>query len=206
MKIIGIGLCAAVLAGGIYMHGPLAEPNVYAMPADEVYSKLKHADVDPSGTGPFGRLDVAVSGKPGKSVKFSAQGSHAAYYCSAILTAVDASKTRVDATCDGGAASDGAAAGIAMNLRRNAFIELLDSTLTGRAFSPDKGMGSTAARWPADVVERDASYGHAVGEAIKMQAETEKMIDEVNEEQARTKQNAGVSFRPGQPMVSTSGR
>ena len=203
MKIVGIGLCLAVLAGGIYLHGPRAEANVYAMSADAVYAKLKKANVEPSGSGAFGRLDVSVSGNPGKSVKFSASGSHAAYYCSAILTPIDPAKTRVDATCDGGAASDGAAAAIAMNLRRNGFIELLDSTLKDRAYDKDRAMGSTAARWPADVIERDASYGAAVGEAIKMQAETEKMIDEVNAEQQRAKQNADVSFRPGQPMVST---
>ncbi|HEX8667430.1 MAG TPA: hypothetical protein VF727_03550 [Allosphingosinicella sp.] len=174
MKAIIIG--AVAVAAAFWFHGPLGQANVYAMSADEAYQKLAAVQVEPSGTGPFGRLDTTVSGSGTDTVIFTATGSHAYRRCTARVTPVDG-KARVDASCDGGSAGSGAAAGLEINQTRKGFIELLDSTLDGRAYDPERAMGSTAARWPKDVVDH-GDYGSAVADAVKMDADAHAMAAE----------------------------
>jgi hypothetical protein len=175
MKAIIIG--GVAVAAALWFHGPLGEPNVYSMSAEEAYQKLAAVQVEPSGNGPFGRLDTTVSRSATDTVTFTASGSHAYRRCTAKVTPVDGGKARIDASCDGGSAGTGAAAGLEMNLARKAFIELLDATLDGRAYDPERAMGSTAARWPKDVVDH-GDYGTAVADAVKMDADARAMADQ----------------------------
>jgi hypothetical protein len=170
MKLVLIGGIAALVGGGVYMHGPLRAANVYDMSAGEAYQKLAAAKVEPSGTGPFGRLDTIVSGSGNGTVEFSATGSHAALRCVATVAPEGSGKARVDASCGGGGAGNGAANGLFLNQIRKGFIELLDSTLKGRAYDPGRAQGATAARWPEDVIDH-GDFNSAVSEAQRMDAE-----------------------------------
>jgi hypothetical protein len=168
-----------IAAGGVYMHGPIGEANVYAMPAEQAYEKLATTNIEPSGTGPFGRLDTVTSGDGKSSVTWTASGAHARIKCSATITPAEA-QSRVDVSCGGGGPSDGAAGGMLMKLTRNALIEHIDSTLTGRAYDPVLARGPTAGRWPEDVVHH-AGYAEAVSQAHEMSAETQAMTEEIDQ-------------------------
>jgi hypothetical protein len=170
MKLVLIGGILTLVGGGVYMHGPLRAANVYDMPAEIAYQKLVAAKVEPSGTGPFGRLDTTVSGSGQSTVEFSASGSMAALHCVATIVPEDTGKTRVDASCDGGGAGNGAANGLFLKQIRNGFIELLDATLKDRAYDPERAQGATAARWPEDVIDH-GDFNSAVSEAQRMDAE-----------------------------------
>jgi hypothetical protein len=179
MKVIlfsGIGLITAV---GAYVHGPIGEANVYAMPTAQAYEKLATTDIQPSNTGPFGRLDTVTGGDGKSSVTWTASGSHAHIECSATIAPAE-EKSRVDVSCGGGGPSDGAAAGMAMKLTRNALIEHIDATLTGRPYDPDLARGPTAGRWPEDVVHH-AGYAEAVSQAHQMDAETRAEIEKIDQ-------------------------
>jgi hypothetical protein len=178
VKALLFGGIAAIAAGGFYMHGPVRDPNVFNMSAADAYRTIRSTKVEPSGTGPFGRLETVVSGDGSKVVTFSASGSHASVYCTATVTP-EGDKARVDASCGGGGPSSGAAAGLEANLRRHAFIELLDSRLTDRAYDVERARGATAARWPKDVVDH-GNYFDAVSKANKMNAETQQMVADVD--------------------------
>lgn len=178
MKAILLGGVSLITAVGVYLHGPVGEANVYAMSAGDAYRKLASVKVEPSGTGPFGRLQTTVSGDGGTVVTFTASGSHAHFECTATV-APEGENARVDASCGGSSPSSGAAAGLEMGLRRKAFIELLDSTLTDRLYNPERARGSTAARWPEDVVDH-GDFASAVSEAHKMNAEMRNMKEEVD--------------------------
>ena len=70
------------------------------------------------------------------------------------------------ALCSGMA---GAAAGMVHNMMRNAYIERVDATLTGRPFDKQLAVGSTASGWPDDGI--DGSLATAQVKALKMDAE-----------------------------------
>ena len=175
MKIVLFGGIAAIAAGGLYMHGPRGEANVYSMPAAEVYSKLAAMKVEKGNFAPFGKLDTDVSSWDGNKVSVTASGGRAG--CTATITPVTEASARVDASCEGG--GEGAAAGLMITHRRNKFIELVDSTLTGRAYDTDLARGATAARWPADVIDH-GTFADAVSESVEMEAETRALASEAS--------------------------
>lgn len=182
MKIFMFAGCAAILAGGIYFQGGPAEANVYGLPLKDTYAKLRAHQPEKSTKvygSPFGNLETVTSGDPGKYVQWSAAGSHAAYNCKAHLIPVDAASTRIVPVCEGGSASDGAAAGMVMKMRVNSFIEMLDSAMTDRPYDKERAVGSTAARWPKQEIS-NADIFSAQAEALKMHAEMEAMKDGAN--------------------------
>jgi hypothetical protein len=162
--------CGTILGAGLWMKNPFGAPNVYAMTPTQVSETLSRAKIEPGNTSPFGRLDVETSSKPGKSVTWEAVGSHAAVTCSTLIEPEGADKSRLNVTCGGGGAGNGAAGGLFLRMVRKEVIELVDSTLRHRPYDPQKAKGSTAARWPEDIVHHD-NFGQAVGKAIEMDAE-----------------------------------
>ena len=180
MKLLAAGGFIVLAAGAVYFFGGgQSAPDVYAMPVKQAYDTLRAAKIEPSGTGMYFRLATTVSGNGKNKVVFDGSGSHAHHNCEiALKPAEDPAETHVAVTCKGGGAGDGAAAGMVHNMIRNRVIEMVDATLTGREFDPGRAQGLTAARWPGDGV--DGSLGGAMGEALKMEADTRKMIAEVD--------------------------
>ncbi len=150
MKAFVIGGFASIVGGAVYMQTPGGAPNVYAMPLAQAYERLSTVVIEPSNTGPFGRLETTVMGASATSVIWTASGSHARHQCVMSLTEIEPQRTRVDVSCDGGGPSDGAAAGMIGKMVREAAIEMVDATLDGRAYSPRLARGSTATGWPAE--------------------------------------------------------
>lgn len=103
---LGIAGMALLLAG-------CGEANVYPMERTDAYRLLSTVKIEPSGTGVFGRLDASVSGRRPSKVTWRASGSHARRECVISLNEVEPERTRVDVTCNGGGAGDGAAGGLA---------------------------------------------------------------------------------------------
>jgi hypothetical protein len=177
MKIVMFIICAAVLGGGFYLHGPRAEANVYPVSFKDTYAKLRKSSVEETEGSKAAGVTTVISGDPDKYVMWSTRGSHVAFDCKAHLIPVDASNTKIIPVCEGGGAGEGAAAGMAMNMRVNAFIERIDSVMTDRAYNKDLAMGSTAAGWPKQEIE-NADIFSAQNEALKMQAEMQAMAAE----------------------------
>jgi hypothetical protein len=163
---------AVILGGAYYMHGGLREPNVYAMPVAEAYQRLGSVVIEPSGTGPFGRLDTVVTRDPPDTVVWTASGSHARYHCEISITPAEGNSSRIGLDCGGGGPSSGAAIRMERALVRKAVIEQIDATLEGRPYDPDRARGATAARWPSS--GEDASLGSAVREAGEMEAQARR--------------------------------
>jgi hypothetical protein len=172
MKIVMFIGAAAIVGVGVYIKNPIGDPNVYNMPVDAAYSKLAHSAIQPSGTGAFGRLDTATVGNGSNKVTWSARGSHAS------LEPAETSKTRVTVECEGGGAGDGAAAGMVLNMRISAAIEMVDSILKDRPYDPERARGATAARWPRQEVKNGNIFA-AGAEAQRMNAETQSSLREM---------------------------
>lgn len=164
--------CTAALVGGSVLLSACSKPDVYALSLSEAYKRLDAAQIEPSGSGVFGRLETTVSGNSADEITWSAGGSMSGHACTMQLKKVDDSHTHVTVDCKGGSASSGAAAGMEHALIRNRVIEMVDATLTGRTFDPARAGGITAARWPGDGV--DGSYAGAVSAAIKMDSDMRK--------------------------------
>jgi hypothetical protein len=155
--LLGTAACSAIYS----------PPNVYPMSQAEVVDKLARLDVEPSGTGPFGRLEFNASRQGSDTVIWTATGSHARRRCEIHVAPVDAASSRVDISCGGGSASAGAAAGLELGATRKSAIELIDATLEGRPYDFRLAQGSTAWSWPEDKVDH-GSYADAVGTAVAM--------------------------------------
>jgi len=160
---------AWMIAAGALLLASCGEGNVYDMPVGEAYARLANLRVEPSGTGPFGRLNTTTTGS-GRTVTWSASGSMASRRCVATLSPVEPARTRIDLTCSGGGAGSGAAAGLETNQTRKAVIELIDAKLTNRPYDPQRARGSTAAFWPDDVVDH-GNLSTATANAIEMDRE-----------------------------------
>jgi hypothetical protein len=149
------------LAGCDALYG---KPNVYKLPVARAYQKLMAVVIKPSGTGPFGRMNIETSGKRNQSVDWTIKGQ-TGHVCGAILTALDAEQTRIDISCAGG---EGAESGLLAKMMRKGVIELVDATLKDRPFDPKKAAdGATAAFWPADVIDH-GNLGTAAAKALAM--------------------------------------
>jgi hypothetical protein len=177
MKIFMFAGCAAILAGGIYFQGGPAEANVYGLPLKDTYAKLRASEVPQSEGARAAGVTVTLSGNPGKYVMWSTRGSHVGYDCKAHLIPVDAQSTRIIPVCEGGGAGEGAAAGMAMKMRVNAFIERIDATMTDRPYDKERAIGSTAARWPKQEISNSDIFS-AQAEALKMHAEVQAGIED----------------------------
>jgi hypothetical protein len=147
MKEILVLGTAAILGVGFWIHNPFGATNVYPMTADQAYEKLRAVEVEPSGTGPFGRLDVSTTGTRAKEVVWHATGSHANIECKAMIEPKTEQSAWLNVSCGGGSASNGAAASFATGLTRKAVIELVDSTRT--AGPPIRSITTISTKPPA---------------------------------------------------------
>ncbi len=171
LPLAGFGAVGAVL---LYVFVDQKPADVYEMPVSNAYGLLSTATLTEDGKGPYGRLDTSVAGNGSNQIYWSGSGAHASRKCTLQLQPFegDAARTHVTVDCKGGSMSDGAAAGMAHNMHRNQVIELVDATLTGRAYDPSN-VGEIASRWPGDGV--DGSLGTAMGNAIEMDREMRSM-------------------------------
>lgn len=165
-------LCAAALslAGCEAMSG---QANVYKLPVARTYQTLMAAEIKPSGTGPFGRMEMQVTGKRNELVEWTVKGSSVAL-CVASLKSVDAERTRIDLSCKMG---EGAIAGLQAKLIRNRAIEHVDATLKDRPFDPKSAeIAAVVASWPADPALKNANLGTAAAEALEAHREASALM------------------------------
>ncbi len=170
----GLGF-VAVAGAAVYFFASPRPADEFAMPVSTAYAKLSTAKLVPSSRdGVYYALDTKVFGNGTDKVTWEASGSMAYHKCSMALAPAGgkADQTHVTVTCEGGGAGDGAAAGMVHNMIRARVLEMVDATLTDRAFDSTR-VGATASRWPGDGV--DGSLMHAQSEALKMSAEMGKM-------------------------------
>lgn len=162
MRMLAVCVAALPLAG---CDAFSSQANVYKLPAARVYQKLMAAEIKPSGTGPFGRMEMQTTGKRNEVVEWNVKGSGKPI-CVTTLKSLDAERTRVDMSC---AMGEGAIAGLQAKLIRSRAIEFVDATLKDRPFDHEKAsVGSVAASWPADPATKDANLGSAAAEALEM--------------------------------------
>ena len=202
MKYLLLGAAFAGILG--YAWFGRGEANVYAMTSTQVYAALRAAPLEQGSGTPFGNLDTSVSGNGENVVSWNASGSHAAIHCEANITPEGADKSRLTAFCGGGGASDGAAAGMVSAMNRKALIEHIDAALDKRPYDVRLAQGSTAAGWPSDARQADGSLGTAMGDALKMDRDMQKMINEAEGGMATAQAQSGVQFQPGKPMVNVN--
>ena len=206
MKTKLLGLTALALATSACGQG-----NLYPLPADQAYAKLVAAKILPSGTGPFGRLPIAVVGDGSSTIKYVVTDA-GMKMCEANIAA-EGDKSRITAFCDKG--GEGAAVALTQNLMRSRLIEHIDATLKGREFDPKLAMGSTAGSWPKDERQAKGNIGTAMGDALQMERDMKREIKEMDKMQEQERADAaanlevakahdGVTFEPGKPMVDTS--
>jgi hypothetical protein len=206
MKTKLLGLTALALGTSACGQG-----NLYPLPADQAYAKLVAAKILPSGTGPFGRLPIAVVGDGSSTIKYVVTDA-GMKMCEANIAA-EGDKSRITAFCDKG--GEGAAVALTQNLMRSRLIEHIDATLKGREFDPKLAMGSTAGSWPKDERQAKGNIGTAMGDALQMERDMKRDIKEMDKMQEQERADAaanlevakaheGVTFEPGKPMVDTS--
>ena len=174
MKISVLLAAALPLAGCDELFG---KPNVYKLPVARVHEKLMAAPIKPSGTGPFGRLEIETSGRRYVSVEWSVKGSRAGNLCAASLKPLEAEQTLVDVSCKEYAG--GAASGLLAKLIRARVIELVDATLKDRPFDPQKANGATAVSWPDDVIDH-GNMNTAATKALEMQRQMAEDIQRLS--------------------------
>ena len=195
-------LAAAFLGVLGYAWFGRGDANVYAMAPTEVYQVLRSAPVEKGNGAVFGKLDTSVSGN-GESKIYWNGGQ-----CEAEITPEGTDKSRIMAFCNGGSASDGAAAGMVSGMRRKALIEHIDATLYKRPYDAHLAQGSTASGWPSDARQADGSYGTAVAGALQMERDIKQDIKQMEKDQAATDAvraaHSGVQFQPGKPMVNVN--
>jgi hypothetical protein len=186
---------AALLAG-------CAPGDEYAMSRKDAYIKLAALTIDPSQKAPFIMLDQPVHGNGLNRIVFGAEDDAPGFGCVANLSELAPEKTKIALKCHG-AAGDGASNGMAHNMLRDRLIELIDATLTNRAYNPENA-SSTASRWPGDGV--DGSIGGAVGQAMKMDADMKRDMremkaqdEESQREQAVNQPDSGQGYDPSPP-------
>lgn len=209
---MGVAMKYLLLAGAFfgvigYAWMSSGDPNVYPMAQADVYAKLTSAKVQKGNSGVFGNLDTSVSGNGDSKVYWNASGTFSSNHCEAEITPEGAAKSRIMAFCQGGGASDGAAAGMLMGMHRRALIEHIDAALKGRAYDNYKSKGETAARWPSDARQPDGSMGTAVAGALQMDRDMHKMQAEyAKESKIRDAQDAVASsqYQSTKPMVDLS--
>lgn len=194
----GVGAVLLVGTGAAFFMVKPTPADVYDMPVNAAYAKLARADF----SGHNGDA-IHSSGNGQNAVTWEQHGSFAAFSCNIHLDPLpdNAAKTKVAVNCDGGSAASGASEGMLHAMIRNEYIERVDATLNGRAFSKELAQGATASRWPGDGV--DGSIGTAVGKAVQMQAdvarEQNRVSQEVSEARAEHEANTPDSAQGAEP-------
>jgi hypothetical protein len=172
-------LRVALLTGGLSLLTACGEGNVYELRTDEAYRKLRDAKVTTESNAIFGRLKTNVSGDGAGTIYWRPAESNRGSFCEANIVPEGETSSRITAYCGSDSPYGGdAASGMLHNMHRQAVIEHIDAALTDRPFDYSR-RGSTAARWPKDPRQADASLGKATSEALKMQRETEQMIQDM---------------------------
>jgi hypothetical protein len=174
MKVVVVCAAAISLAGCDAFGG---KADVYKMPVARAYHKLMNAAITPSGKGPFGRLEIDITGIRNQLVEWTIKASRSDPLCTASLKPVDAEQTRIAISCKGG---DGPADGMLAKLLRSRVIEHVDATLKNRPFDPGKADdGATAAAWPKDVIDH-GNLGTAAAKALEMDRKTAEDFRQVS--------------------------
>ena len=162
---------ALVFGVAYYMVGSMGGADVYDMPMAEVYAKLKSMQIERSTKGPFGMMPVAVGGDGTRLITLRIDNDP---FCNLKLSAVEAGKTRVAASCEIQA--------LLADAFRDGLIETVDARLHSRPYDDTKARnGLTSAGWPADVAKHPAMAeveGKLLNNGMKMQAEIEKARQE----------------------------
>ena len=197
----GLGF-VAVAGAAVYFFAKPQPADDYVMPVQNAYAKLSSVKITPSSKdGMMFSLKTDVTGNGSDKVVWSAGGSMASFRCELGLAPVEKKpdQTHVTVNCNGGSASDGAAAGMVHNMMRNRVIEMVDATLNDRPFDAYRAKGETASRWPGDGV--DGSLGTAVGEALKMDAQVRQM----QMQSERDRASGHSDYRPADTTVPGEG-
>ena len=161
MRVLVLLAAATALAG---CEALTAQGNVYKLPVERVYQKLLAAPPKPSGSGPFGTLEIQTAGKRNESVEWATNRGRVSL-CVASLKSLEAERTRIDLSCNMG---NSAIEGMQAKLIRNRVIEFVDATLKDRPYDHEKAkLAVVAASWPADVAAH-GSMGTAAAEALEM--------------------------------------
>lgn len=205
MKWLMVGGVPAVIAGGVYFHGPLATGETYARPVAEVAQVLENLQLPGAVTGMIENVPGGAYTRdvvPGKSVTyfFHARGGQAARFV-ATYAAVDASHTRVSTSMT--MSSD------AETLLKTKFMpqakqfaavgevamrEQIDSRLERRDFDKQVVTQAMAGYVMGNIGEIQRSASAAAEEAAKMQADIGRM-------RTAPTRPGEPSFEAGRPMV-----
>lgn len=178
MNWMTMGGLGALTVGLFYMFVEQKPADIYDMPVLQAYALLSNAKFEPmTQSGVAADLQRSASGNGRDTIYWSLTGSHVARKCEISLVPADGdeARTHVSVNCRGGAPSDGAAQGITHNYHRNAVIERIDATLTGRPFDASRA-AETAFLWPDDGVE--GGYVSAAKKAVEMDREMRQMGSE----------------------------
>lgn len=189
MRVIVAGVLLAITAALLYFFVRPQPADVFKMPVSEAYARL--AAVTPPQTKTAEELGIhnAITGN-GRDTLYYGRSGGDAKKCEIKLAPSGEDQTHVTVICDKGMVSDNGPAAILHHYGRNRLIEIIDSTLTGRAFSDERAKGSTAHRWPNDGIE-GVGYGKAVGSALKADADMRKMEREVRRDSEDANFNSG---------------
>lgn len=200
MKFV-IGAVFLVAAGvSIFVLAKPHPADEYPLALSAAYHKLETAQLVHGNSGAFGVLATSISGNGRDQIEWKAGGTFAAFDCMLNLTPQGDAATKIAVSCNGG--GGGAASGLLMTMTRDAVIEQVDSTLTGRPYDIELAKGATAYRWPDDTVHH-AGFNESVGNAIKMQgdiADEQAKMEQEHKSDEAMRDSANV----GRPSVETA--
>lgn len=203
MKWLFLAAAPAVVAGGMYFHGPLKTGETYARPAADVAYTLETMSLPQYVDGSIDRLPSGSSRRevvPGKSVTyyFFSRGGQAAKFVAEIHP-VDEGHTRVSTYMTMSDDADKLMKTKFMPMAKEfkvvgaaAMNEQIDSRLEKRAFDKDIVKRAMAGFAMANMGEIQQSVGEAMTEAAKMND--------------RRSVSSGREIVPGQPMVTNAPR
>lgn len=182
MKLVIFGVSAASLVGGWFLLSPYTPPNVYPVAPDEAYQRLLKPVEIATGGGAYGSSPRYFASGNGKDAVDWASGMQGGAGCTILIAPFEGGRTLLNVTCPN--AGEGAAAGLETGIRRNALIEAVDATMTGRTYDKDRARGATAGKWPEDTVDHGTIFD-AQSQALEMHAEM--MREQVKAEKTKPK-------------------
>jgi len=203
MKWIMMGSAPVVVAGGLFLHGPLKTSETYARPAAEAAWVLETLQVPQAVTGMLSTVPNATTTRefiPGKSISWSfyARGGQVARFV-AEMTPIDATHTRISSSFKMMGDAEKLMQTEYMPMAKQfsvvgrvALQEQLDSKMEKRAFDKE--------------IVTKAMAGYAIANMGEIQQSVSASLDKAAEkfkehDRDRAARAAGVSFVPGQPMV-----
>lgn len=187
-KVILVGGAVAGILGYAWMGRDGA--NEYPLTPKATYDKLMAAEFQKGGQAPWGTVGAEKSGNGSNRITFSGRGE-----CTLDIVPEGEAKSALSVTCPN--MGEGAAAGMETSLRRHKLIEWIDSSMTGRPYDQKLAlMGTTAGRWPDDVVEHGGLI-EAQADALKMSAEAQRASTGSSDTDSDEDQStAGLGFSP----------